>query len=97
MQVSILKFLDKPEHYLGLLLEKQNEDDTIEIYLNDGKYSLYLIRKNPNQNTNDVSDQMTIQDIIKKIEDLDANITMLKNKIIFLEAKAGIAELIQDK
>lgn len=96
MQVSILKFLDKPEHYLGLLLEKQNEDDTIEIYLNDGKYSLYLTRKNPNQNTNDVSDQMTIQNIIKKIEDLDVSITMLKNKIIFLEAKAGIAELIQD-
>ena len=96
MKVPLIKFLDKPEHYLGLLLENQNEDDTIEIYLNNGKYSLYLTRKNPNQNTYDTSDQMMIQNINKKIKDLDAEITKLEKKIIFLEAKAGIAELIQD-
>lgn len=48
MEVSLIKFLDKPEHYLGLLLEKQNDDDTIEIYSLDGNYHLYLSRKNPN-------------------------------------------------
>ena len=86
MEVSLIKFLDKPEHYLGLLLEKQNDDDTIEIYSLDGNYHLYLSRKNPNSKSINTCQSKTDLNIINQIQYLNDKIENLENEIIAYKA-----------
>lgn len=86
MEVSLIEFLDKPEHYLGLLLEKQNDDDTIEIYSFDGKYHLYLSRKNPNSNSVNTCESKIDLNIMNQIQNLNDKIEKLENEIIDYKA-----------
>lgn len=89
MEVSLIKFLDNPENYLGLLLEKQNDDDTIEIYSLDGKYKLYLSRKNPNSKSVNNCESKTDLNIMNQIQYLTDKIEKLENEIIAYKASVN--------